>query len=45
LTLLFLGLVGDNAGPLSYSDKSMPEKTERSGEEFPPILLPWGQDV
>lgn len=29
LTSLFLGLIGDNAGPLSYSDKSPPEKTEK----------------
>lgn len=29
LALLFLGLVRDNAGPLSYSDKRAPEKTEK----------------
>lgn len=38
LTLLFLGIVKDNGSAVSYSDKSALEKTEKSGEEFPPIL-------
>ena len=40
----FLGIVEDNGSPISYSDKSALEKTQKVGEKFPPILPQQGQD-